>query len=43
MVSGSEILMEILAHKAKIESKALGALRYVASAVSVSTQYEVVL
>ena len=35
MASGGEFLMEILAHKAKIESKALGA--------SVSTQYEVVL
>jgi hypothetical protein len=43
MVSGSEFLMEILAHKAKIERRALGALHYVASTVSVSPQYEVVL
>jgi len=43
MVSGSEYLMEILAHKAKIESKALGALRFRASTICVSPQYEVVL
>jgi len=40
MVSSSKFLMEILAHKAKIESRALGALRYVATTVSVTPQYE---
>ena len=40
MVSGSEFLMEILAHKAKIERKALMGLRYVATTASVTPQYE---
>ena len=39
-MSGSEFLMEILAHKAKIERRALRALRYVATTVSVTPQYE---
>jgi len=43
MVSGSEYLMEILAHKAKIESKALGTLRFHASTICASPQYELVL
>ncbi len=42
-MSGSEFLMEILAHKVEIERRALEALRYVASTVSVLPQYEVVL
>ena len=40
MVSSSEFLMETLARKAKVESRALGALRYVATTVSVSPLYE---
>ena len=37
---GSEFLMEILAHKVKIERWALMGLRYVATTVSVTPQYE---
>jgi len=40
MASSSESAMRVLTSKAKIERKALGTLRYVASTVSVSPQYE---
>jgi hypothetical protein len=42
MVSSGNFLMEKLARKAKIETKALETLRYVATTVSVSPQYEYV-
>ncbi len=42
-MSGGEYLMEILARKAEIERKALGALRFRASTICASPQYEVVL
>jgi len=40
MVSGSESTMRVLTSKAKIERRALEALRYIATTVSVSLQYE---
>jgi len=40
MVSGSEFLMENLTRKAEIERGALMGLRYVATTVSVTPQYE---
>jgi hypothetical protein len=40
MASGSEFLMENLTKKAEIERKALMGLRYVATTVSVTPQYE---
>jgi len=40
MVSGGESTMRVLTSKAKIERKALERLRYVATTVSVSPQYE---
>jgi len=40
MVSGSESTMRVLTSKAKIERRALVGLRYMASTVSVSPQYE---
>jgi len=42
MVSSGNFLMEILARKAKIERKALSALRFSASTICVSPQYEYV-
>ncbi len=42
-MSGSEYMMEMLARKAEIERKALGALRFRASTICVSSQYGVVL
>jgi hypothetical protein len=40
MVSGSEFLMEILTRKVEIERRVLMGLRYVATTVSVTPQYE---
>ena len=42
MASSSEPTMRVLTSKAKIERRALVGLRYVASTVSVSLQYEYV-
>ena len=42
MVSGSESTMRVLTSKAKIERRALEALCYVATTVSVLPQYEYV-
>jgi len=42
MVSSNELLWRVLTSKAEVERRALWALRYVATTVSVSPQYEYV-